>query len=172
MVPGVRRPSVTRTLALLALVAALLVTGCVGGDVPASNGSNGPGDSVAGSKTTMKPLSDAAAKSRAFGAEKRYIRSRLENETCLANLETFGASTAPNASIVNRSDAGVYVRVQQPYSFVTKASDGDNSTNSTAASHGGTSEYADVYSTALYFVTPNSIRRVRGDPVSHPCDSF
>jgi hypothetical protein len=100
-----------------------------------------------------REMSNANAKERALTAEERYLRSRLENASCVEtwSLTSF-VSLEQSATVTNRTSEGVTVEVSHPYSFSS------------------TDLEADVETDARYLVTPNETRRVDGTEVT-PCSA-
>lgn len=94
---------------------------------------------------------DEEAKERALDAERAHITEQLENASCVESwgLENYGG-IEESATVTDRSDDGVSVRVTHPYWYGT----------STVESDGG--------SNASYLVTADTVRRVDGTVVS-PC---
>jgi len=89
--------------------------------------------------------------------------ARLSNANCLETWETNPTVTNENATVVNRTQDGVIVRVEHPYSYTeVPANTDDTDQNVTVSS------YADGASRARYLVRRNDIRRVSGD-VIRPC---
>lgn len=85
----------------------------------------------------------------ALAYEAAYLHNALRNASGLTSFGVGGEYTTTNeARIVNRSGAGVYVRVRMTYTFSTENS------------------VADLVSEALYLVTIEDIRRVRGSEIS------
>jgi hypothetical protein len=129
----------TQYLALTAVV--LLVAGCGGaGDTPLR------GDDP----TTPAVPTDATATDRALAAEGEYVSARLANASCLTYWELGEFTASATATVTNRTQDGVVVAVQRPYSW---------GTNQTVA---------DGVSNARYLVTDTETIR-RSGPSIAPC---
>lgn len=96
-------------------------------------------------------MSNANAKERALTAEERYLRTRLEDATCVEtwSLTSF-VGLEQSATVTSRTSESVTVEVSHPYSFSSAERD------------------ADVGTEARYLVTPTETKRVDGTEVS-PC---
>lgn len=118
-----------RVVVVVACITVLTATGCLGG----------PG------------IASDDARERALTAEEWHLHDRLSNASC---VDGWGADSYAGvqveATVINRTEAGVYVDVVHPFWY-------------------GTSEVdADAVSEATYLVTTNTTRRVSGTDVS-PC---
>jgi hypothetical protein len=102
-------------------------------------------------RTSATPsVSDEEAKERALAAEEAFLAGRLRNASCLTNWGTYPTTMSESATVVNRTADGVFVEVVHPYSYSTENVSADGGSN------------------ALYVVTADGTRRVRGDDVA-PC---
>ena len=94
-------------------------------------------------------LTNETAKAVALDHEEAYVHNRLRNASELTYFSVrAGYVMSVESEVLNESDGGVYVRVQMPYSTGTENSTGDGGTN------------------AVYFVSEDTVERVRGDEVS------
>ncbi|PSP90219.1 hypothetical protein BRC90_01895 [Halobacteriales archaeon QS_4_69_34] len=96
-------------------------------------------------------VSKDEAKERSLAAEAEYLTRQFQNATCLSAWD-FGGTVKKRATVTNRTADGVYVEVTHPYTY--------------SKEFGRTDMVADVGTNALYVVTAESSRRVRGDNVS------
>lgn len=133
--------------ATAALVVAVTLAGCAGGlglaDRPATTADRmlypDPPDE----------LTSESAKAVALDYEEAYVHNRLRMASELTYFSVReGYVMSVESEVLNESDGGVYVRVQMPYSTGTEDSTGDGGTN------------------AVYFVSEETVERVRGDEVS------
>ena len=94
---------------------------------------------------------DRAAEQRALAHEEAYLEDRLANASCLTSYGTTDTVGGERASVISHRLDGRTVRVTHPYWY-------------------GTDEVeADSFSEAVYLVSGDTVRRVRGDPVNLPC---
>ena len=99
----------------------------------------------------MSGISNSDAKERALAAEERHITEQLENASCVESWSPISfVGLEEQATVTNRTDDGVYVVVNHPYSYSTAQVE------------------ADVESEAHYLVTSDDADRIRGTKVS-PC---
>ena len=117
-----------RTALLVVVAGTLLLAGCAG--------SSGPPDSK--------------ATDRALEAETDYVSARLPNATCLGRWGVGEYTTNAEATVVDRTNRGVVVEVQRPYSWERGAMT------------------ADAVSNARYLVTESDTVRQSGPPID-PC---
>jgi len=128
----------------LAIVAVLLLFAGCGGSFDTQT----PG----ATQQTVAPatLPDSEATDRALEAETDYVSARLENASCLSYGETGEFTASAEATVTNRTQNGVVLNVQRPYSWAK---------NDTVA---------DLVSNASYLVTKNQTNRRSGTSIS-PC---
>jgi hypothetical protein len=112
------------------LITALGVAGC-------------SGDSKSG-------IDESAAEERALSDETEYVETRLQNATCLESWGIGEYTMEATATVTDRTEEGVRVEVQRPYSYST------------------TEQIADVATHATYLVAENQTERLSGDSVG-PC---
>lgn len=92
-------------------------------------------------------ISKSDAKERALTAERRYISNRLRNASCVTAGAPGGLTGEKEARVLDRRDEGMRVSVTYPYHFST---DG---------------VHVDGVAEAVYVVSRNEVRRVRGDDI-------
>jgi hypothetical protein len=109
--------------------------------------------STTSERTTIpaSELSDSEARERALAAEEQFLTERLRNAPCLTDWGTSPTTASKRARVTERTAEGVSVDVTHPYWYSTERTE------------------ADVASNAVYLVTADSVRRVRGERVSVPC---
>ena len=135
-----------RTTLLVVTAGSLLLAGCtgsLGGDTPA-------GDRQTPATATPSQLPANGVTDRALEAETNYVSARLENASCLRSWGIGEYTTNAEATVRNRTERGVVVAVQRPYSWERNAS------------------IADLVSNARYLVTENDTVRQSG-PSIDPC---
>lgn len=128
-----------RAVLRLVVASSLALAGCAG--------------SVSGPATpTPSPpqISDENATERALAAETAYVSARLENASCLDSWEIGEFTMRAEATVTNRTDRGVIVAVQRPYSWTKDET------------------VADLGSTARYRVTETDSTRLSGSSLN-PC---
>lgn len=107
-------------------------------------------DDPATSPDPPATLTDAAAAEVALAAEAASLYRRLNASLDPDDFGLSATTAQAAATVLNRSDGGVYVRVRHPYSW---NADG---------------QHADGLSEAVYFVTTERVDRRRGTDVSVP----
>lgn len=143
--------------ATAALVVAVALAGCAGGLGLADRSATTEQSTTAPATTADRmpspdppdELTNETAKRVALDHEEAYVHDRLRTAS---DVRRFGvrenATTYVDAEVLNESDGGVYVRVHMPYSYSTDSVEADGSTD------------------AVYFVSEETVERVRGDEVS------
>ncbi|SDX38707.1 hypothetical protein SAMN05443574_14110 [Haloarcula vallismortis] len=102
------------------------------------------------SPSEQASIMESEATDRALEAETEYVSARLQNASCLTYGETGEFTTSAEATVINRTQDGVVVNVQRPYSW---EKDGT---------------VADLVSNASYLVTENQTIRRSGTSIA-PC---
>lgn len=143
--------------ATAALVVAVTLAGCAGGlglaDRPATTDRTTTELATTADRMLYPDppdeLTSESAKAVALDYEEAYVHNRLRMASELTYFSVReGYVMSVESEVLNESDGGVYVRVQMPYSTGTEDSTGDGGTN------------------AVYFVSEETVERVRGDEVS------
>lgn len=129
--------------AFIALSALLVLAGCIG---PPS-GAGVPSDE---------------ARERALSAEEDHLSERLRDATCLEDWGVGSGTVVESATVENRTDHGVHVRVTHPYWYEQGHDASDDPERRVATSH------ADAVSEATYRVSPDATTRLQGTTVG-PC---
>lgn len=140
-------------MAVIAVVFALLVSGCLG-----STGLDGSMSAPDETTTDAPPaypappatLNNSTVKQIALAYGEVFIKRQLRNASGLSNYYVGPATVTERAAIVNRTDRGVYVEVRHPYSYEYSEGAADFSTE------------------ALYLVNESAIERVQGQDVDLP----
>ena len=96
-------------------------------------------------------VTDRGAKQRALAHEEAYLRAELSNASCVTSFGTFETTDEKRARVVGRHLDGRTVRVVHPYWYGTNRSE------------------VDAASVAVYSVSGETVRRVRGEPLNLPC---
>lgn len=91
----------------------------------------GSGADPSGKTTARTTIPNATATDRALTAETDYVRSRLENATCLQSWGIGEYTMDATATVIARGSEGVRVEVQRPYSYSTDDSIVDTATHAT-----------------------------------------
>lgn len=96
-------------------------------------------------------VTNGDAKRRALSHEEAFLEAELENSSCLGSYGTDETTDEKRASVVGYQLDGRTVRVLHPYWY------------------GTADEEADSTSEAVYSVSGETVRRVRGEPLNLPC---
>jgi hypothetical protein len=144
-----------RAVLAFVLVVACTAGGCLG--VPVA--SDSPANDSRTTTVASASVPDGPAKQFALDAEEAYLESVLSNASCLDSWGTSPTVTTEEATVVERSAAGVRVEVRHPLSYSIERTNED-----------GTMErvHADGASEATYLITENGTERLTGDTPS-PC---
>lgn len=141
-----------RTRLVLAVAVVLLLAGCSASFGTTTQETTTDRATTADRMTYPGPpadLTNESAKAVALDYEEAYVHNRLRNAS---EVDSFGVRdgvvVSVEAAVLNESDGGVYVRVQMPYWWGNEDVDSDGGTN------------------AVYFVSEETVERVRGDEVS------
>jgi hypothetical protein len=150
---------------LLVALAVLAVTaGCLGG-VPGSSTTTptpptAQWDAPDGPNEYPAPpsnLTDDGARQVAVAYEEAFVLNRLR----ASDVDGYGLGGVfgTEATVLNRSDGGVYVRVKRGY-YTTDTIEGTTASPNTTAR--ASKLHADGVSRATYFVSTETVRRVSG----------
>lgn len=154
---SIQTPDMSLRTALLVVAAGtLLLAGCadsLGGDTPAA-------DRQTPATATPSQLPASEVTDRALEAETSYVSARLENASCLRSWGIGEYTTNAEATVLDRTERGVIVEAQRPYSWEKNASPVDGASNARSV--------ADLVSNARYLVTANDTVRQSG-PSIDPC---
>lgn len=144
-------------LSLVAFTAIVALAGC-GGAIPSNTGTESPQTASTPVEFPTPPsgphaypeppteLSNESVKEVAFGYQDAWIYNILHNQSHITDFGT-GGPLPQKASILNRSENGVYVKIQYGYWYSTSDSE------------------ADVPTTATYFVSRTNVRRINGTEI-------
>lgn len=103
----------------------LVLSGCTAPSGVASQ-PDSPGDKATRQAFPDPPanLSSDAVRTVAIEYEQTRVHNLLRNESRITSFE-IGYLLSPNATVVNRTDTGVYVRVEVHYSYATDTKQAD-----------------------------------------------
>lgn len=135
-----------RAALLVVTAGSLLLAGCTG----SLGGSSPTAERQTPATASPSQLPASEATDRALEAETNYVSARLGNASCLRSWGIGEYTTNAEATVLNRTERGVIVDVQRPYSWERNAS------------------IVDGVSNARYLVTENDTLRQSG-PSIDPC---
>ncbi|WP_410766939.1 hypothetical protein [Haloferax sp. DFSO60] len=146
------------------LVFCVSLAGCLGGAPSASDETTRttvretteetPATTATATETPVPfaEITNGTAAQRALAAEESYLKSQLQNASCLTSWGTLSTTGSKEVNVVNRTSDGIAVEVQHPYSYGKE----------------DPLVEADGYSRATYLVTEERVERIAGREIS-PC---